>query len=173
MEWFIAGTQPSQYDTIYHPVVIDSASGRLADDSTPPARRTEEMAYDLPPQAANWAASNHLLLYSSLLNNRTAQPSPGSLNPPLSILSPADRTVYMLAPGLSPSAQSIQIQAAAADGLSQVSLWLDGNLLTRFSAPPYQLLWQLAAGPHELWAAAVEPNGTQQESAHVHFEVKK
>jgi len=29
LEWFIDGTQPTQYDTIYHSVVLDSATGRL------------------------------------------------------------------------------------------------------------------------------------------------
>ena len=39
LEWFIPGTQPTQPDTVYRQVSIDSATGLLADDSTPPARR--------------------------------------------------------------------------------------------------------------------------------------
>ena len=180
LEWFIDGTQPTQYDTIYHPVVIDNETGRLADDSTPADRRSNELAYDLPPQASNWAHSNHLLLLSDLIGNTPIQPGGSAENlttgtnaqSPLSILSPADRSIYMLAPGFDAGAQSMQMQVAAAEGLSQVSLWMDGKLLTQFSAEPYQLLWQLSVGSHELWATALSADRSKLASAHVHFEVK-
>jgi 1A family penicillin-binding protein len=175
LEWFIEGTQPTQPDSIYHPVVIDSATGLLADNNTPSERRSDQLAYDLPPQAANWAHTNHLLLLSDLRGSTPAQSgsSQNDSQAQLSILSPADHAIYMLAPGFDASAQSMQIQVGAAEGLGQVNLWLDGKLLTRFSAPPYQFLWQLTAGSHELWTTAVSADGSlRQESAHVHFEVK-
>jgi penicillin-binding protein 1C len=180
LEWFIDGTQPTQYDTIYKQVVIDGSTGRLADISTPAERRSNELVYDLPPQAANWAHNNHLQLLSDLLNGSAGQANLAADNSangavaqsPLSILSPADRAIYMLAPGFNASAQSTQIQVAAANGISQVDLWLDGKLLTHFNTAPYQFLWQLISGTHELWASALGADGTKVESAHVHFEVK-
>ena len=76
-------------------------------------------------------------------------------------------------PGFAASAQAIPIQASAAEGLTQVNLWLDNKLLTGLKAPSYQFLWQLTPGNHELWATALNAAGQKQESAHVHFEVKK
>jgi hypothetical protein len=44
-------------------------------------------------------------------------------------------------------------------GISQVTIWVDGNLLTTLSSPPYQAWWTLSTGEHRFWAQGVNVNG--------------
>jgi hypothetical protein len=43
-------------------------------------------------------------------------------------------------------------------GISQVVIWVDRNLLTTLSSPPYQARWTLSAGEHRFWAQGVSAN---------------
>ena len=90
LEWFIAGTQPTQPDNFYRTVEVDAASAltpggaptRLADAATPPERRLSITVLDLPPQAGPWAHGHGLLLLSDLLPpglaGLVATPSPAA-----------------------------------------------------------------------------------------------
>jgi len=49
-------------------------------------------------------------------------------------------------------------------GISQVTIWVDGNLLTTLSSPPYQAWWTLSAGEHRFWAEGVNANGETMKS---------
>ena len=44
-------------------------------------------------------------------------------------------------------------------GISQVTIWVDGNLLTTLSSPPYQAWRTLLAGEHRFWAEGVNVVG--------------
>jgi len=37
-------------------------------------------------------------------------------------------------------------------------IWVDENLLTTLSSPPYQAWWTLSAGEHRFWAEGVNGN---------------
>ena len=52
VELFIDGTQPTEPDNIYQTFTIDSATGLLADDSTPLDRRVQRVYAVLPQEAA-------------------------------------------------------------------------------------------------------------------------
>jgi len=67
-------------------------------------------------------------------------------------------------PNFDPSAQQIQIEVAAGSGISQVTIWVDGDLLTILSSPPYQAWWSLSAGEHRFWVEGVNPNGNTVKS---------
>ena len=62
VELFIDGTQPTQPDNIYQTFTIDSATGQLADDSTPPERRVERVYAVLPQEARDWGLRNGIPL---------------------------------------------------------------------------------------------------------------
>jgi hypothetical protein len=90
---------------------------------------------------------------------------------PLRVTHPADRSVYHLSTVLALAAQRLLIQASAPSGATDVTLWLDGSPLARFTAPPYETWWPLEAGEHEAWVSAVTAAGEPLESPHARFTV--
>jgi membrane carboxypeptidase/penicillin-binding protein PbpC len=155
-EWFIPGTEPTRTDSLYQQIWIDSLTQSLADDSTPIERRQSVHVMNLPAEAQAWARSQGILLFSdySQSSGNISQPANG-----LVMLSPHPNTVYRLDPGFDASAQQLEIAVAAGVGISQVTIWLDGNLLTALSSPPYQTWWTLSPGKHRFWAEAVNEKG--------------
>jgi penicillin-binding protein 1C len=164
-EWFIAGTQPVRPDDLFRPVLIDQATGRLANEQTPPERKISRLALDLPPLALPWAQANGQLLYSQL---QVGSLGPDQQTAGLQILSPPDRAIYQIAPGLSLAAQSLHIEITADPALLPVTLWVDDRVVTTFSAPPFEFWWPLSVGRHTL---RVE-SGSGQASRTISIEVK-
>ena len=77
--------------------------------------------------------------------------------------------------GVSAESQRLRLEAVSslgAGGLGEVTLWVDGQLLRRLTASPYQAWWPLEIGVHEAWAEAVTANGERLVSERVRFEVK-
>ena len=187
MEWFIEGTEPTTPDTYYHAVTLDSATGQLASADTPAERRVPGAALDLPPEARNWARANGLLLWSDLqMTARSHAQGPGtdpesgktepSASSPaapggLTLSSPAPLSTYQIAAALPLSNQRIPIEAIGPDSLASVSLWVDGQRVAAFTAPPYRAWWQLAPGKHQAWAEAVSVGGATITSPKIAFEV--
>jgi penicillin-binding protein 1C len=161
LEWFIAGTNPTQADTFHQQVWIDMLTNSLANDATPMERRKSIAVLDLPIEAQPWAHEQGLTLitdYAQLAN------SVSGLADPLVLLSPHPGTTYHIDSNFAPSAQQLQIEAAAGEEISQVTLWIDGNLIATLSAPPYQAWWSLASGEHQFWAEGVDANGERVKS---------
>jgi membrane carboxypeptidase/penicillin-binding protein PbpC len=175
LEWFIKGTEPTQTDTTYRAVTVDSATGQLAGAETPAARRVSTLALDLPPAAWNWARANGLLLWSDLQRGAGSAVADtiNHISPAqtMQIVSPPAQTMYRIAKNLPPDAQKIAIEALGPSSVSQVTLWLDGQILATLEAPPYRLWWQLSEGRHEIWAVGTLPDGQLSASPHIQFEV--
>ena len=155
-EWFISGTEPAQIDSYYQQVWIDPLTNSFADDLTPIDRRKSITVLDLPTEAQPWARLQGLPLlidYSQALENTSAQGNQ------LVLLSPPPNTTYRIDPNFDTSAQQLQIQAAAGQGISQIEIWMDGSILTTLSSPPYQTWWTLSVGEHHFWAQGVNANG--------------
>ena len=53
---------------------------------------------------------------------------------------------------------------AVGQGISQVTIWVDGHVLATLSSPPYQAWWALAAGEHRFWVEGVNGNGEMVKS---------
>ncbi len=160
-EWFIAGTEPTQTDTVYQQVWIDALTNSLANDSTPAERRQFITVLNLPVEAREWAREQGLPLlsdYSQTSENVSQQENQ------LVLLSPRPNTAYRIDPNFDPASQQIQIEIAAGEGISQVTIWADGNLLATFSSPPYQAWWTLSAGEHRFWAEGMDANGQRVKS---------
>lgn len=170
LEWFIDGTQPTQEDTFYRLVEIDQETGMLAAASTPLERRITTLALDLPPQALPWARTQGLLLYADIAGlTGEAATLPSSTS--LALASPAANSIYQITSARPIDGQRIRIEAVGRTGLQEVSLWMDGNLLTSFAQPPYIAWWTLEAGTHQVWATATLADGTSLTSEMVTFEV--
>jgi membrane carboxypeptidase/penicillin-binding protein PbpC len=178
-EWFIDGTQPAAVDSLFRQVQIDRLTGALADQNTPPERRTTQTVLDLPPQAAPWAHAQGIRLLVDVVSGPQSAsgnpiptgPSEGS-QAALRLVSPAQGSIYRLVSGYDPDAQRVLLEAVGEAGLQDVTLWMDGNLVRQFEREPYQAWWQLASGTHQVWAQAKHPNGELVTSERVVFEVK-
>jgi membrane carboxypeptidase/penicillin-binding protein PbpC len=167
LEWFIEGTQPTQPDHTYQEVEIDAATGGLADPETPPERRITTTVLDLPPEASAWARAEGLTLLSDLL----AESGISASGQGLRLISPSHGSVYRLSPEIDPDAQRIPFEVVIDTPLDEVSLWIDGTLLTSFEEGPYRYWWSLVEGDHEVWAEGLTPDGAWLSSERVSFTV--
>jgi membrane peptidoglycan carboxypeptidase len=154
LEWFIEGTEPTEYDTYYQQVWIDALTGQLATEATPPERRQPRTVLDLPLEAQNWAREQGLTLVGDLAQSVTSD----RLSV-ISLLSPLPNTTYRIDPNFEQSAQQVLVEAAAGQGVSNITLWVDESLLARLDSAPYQAWWPLAPGEHRFWAEGVTANG--------------
>ncbi len=152
-EWFIIGTEPTEADTIYRQVWLDALTGAPADESTPPQRRVQRTVFDLPIEAHAWARAHGLPLFADL-----PQP-PAATQSALALIAPRPNTTYHLSNSFDPAAQQLLVEAVAGQGITQVTLWVDGRQLAAFEAAPYQAWWPLTAGEHRFWAQAYNTEG--------------
>ena len=164
-EWFITGTEPTQTDSTYQQIWIDTLTNSLADNSTPIERRKSITALNLPVEAQAWAhEQGHPLLSDYSMGNLESSSLLPNTEDQLILLSPHPNTVYHIDPNFDPAAQQLKIEVAVGQGISQVENWVDGNLLTTLSSPPYQTWWTLSAGEHRFWAEGVNGNGEKVKS---------
>jgi penicillin-binding protein 1C len=168
-EWFLAGTEPTQMDTFYQQVWIDALTNSLASDSTPGERRKSMIVLDLPVEAQAWARAQGL----SLLTDFAQVGNPASQqSDQLILLSPPPNTTYRIDPDFAAASQQLQIEVAAGAGVSQITVWVDGNLLATLNSSPYQAWWVLAAGEHQFWAQGLNANGETVKSAEISITVR-
>jgi len=166
VEWFIDGTQPQSYDTIWQPVTLDRRTGRPADEATPPEDRIVRVYEILPQEARDWA-----------IRHGVQQPPPESaalLTPSeegLRLLEPDPYTTFELSSVLPGDAQRIRLTAAVPAGTRSVSYWLDGAALGTVEASPWALWWPLSLGDHTLTATALLADGSTQTSDPIAFRV--
>jgi penicillin-binding protein 1C len=164
-EWFITGTAPTDYDTLYQRFRIDRRTGQLADETTPPEFVQEEVFLVLPPQARTWAAQQGI-------------PAPpvgaqliGDDSTPVRLLSPDPYTIFQLTPFTPLANQRIRLQVTVPANTDSVSYWLDGQLIgTRYQAP-FDLWWALTPGPHQLKAIAMTTDPARLASQTLSFRV--
>jgi penicillin-binding protein 1C len=153
-EWFIAGTEPTQPDTVYQQVFVDALTGLPASEATPQDRRKPVIVLDLPVEVQAWARTQGWPLLADF-----DQITPSQNADRLVLVSPTPNTTYRITPNLDPASQQISVEAAAGGSFSQVTIYVDGNPLQTFAASPFRSWWQLAAGEHQFWAEGVSPDG--------------
>ncbi len=158
LEWFIKGTEPTAADQLNHKVTIDSLTGGLASEQTPPERRLSRLALDLPAMAQVWAHESNVLLWSEVVKKSDpASFGPASTQDALQILSPAANAVYQITPSLPAESQRLQISVAlnlraALKEPALVKIFIDGSEIQQVDQPPYQVWWQITPGKHTIWA---------------------
>jgi penicillin-binding protein 1C len=172
LEWFIEGTQPIEEDRFYQEVRIDTSTGRLANEYTPPERIRYQVVLDLPEALQPWARAQGLTLLSDLLADSNDGSEPGS-HEPLRLISPSSGSVYKLATGIDPETQKLLLEVVGQVDLAQVKIWVDGDLLATVDEEPYQAWWPLEVGEHRAWAEGVLLNGTTVVSEEVEFRVEE
>lgn len=166
-EWFISGTAPTAYDSLYVRVTVDALTGLPADASTPPERVEERVYLDLPPQAQDWARAEGLPLLPDVF---AARPDRSPIED-LLVISPEPQTIYQLDPALPTAAQRIRVVAVGPPGLRNVTLTVNGEPLATLASPPFEAYWPLAAGEYVVSAQGTLPDGSPIESDPVPFRV--
>jgi len=156
-------------------VVVDEATGGLANSATPPERLGHKVVLNLPLPAQPWARAQGLTLLSDLQEPSYATtgshfgPSGGAT---IFISSPAQNSVYRISPGYLPAAQQLHLEALGEAGLHDVHIWIDGILVSSNNDAPFEAWWPLSGGTHQVWADGLLPTGERVTSERVSFEVK-
>jgi 1A family penicillin-binding protein len=163
-EWFIAGTEPVEVDTVYQRVAIDRATGQPASDSTPLERREERLFLNLPLQARAWAARNGLLLLPEAWDAPRQDGAQTVAGNELRILAPDSQSLFRIDPALPLDAQRLRIIASGPLGMTDVTLFVDGIPLATLSQPPFEVWWGLTPGEHIIEAEGVTAEGQRQQS---------
>ncbi|MEW6402393.1 MAG: penicillin-binding protein 1C [Chloroflexota bacterium] len=159
MEWFIAGTEPTQVDTLYRQVWIEPGTNGV---STEMVQGWQSLiVLDLPTETQPWAREQGLPLLADFSNG------PSSQTAEIVLSSPRPNTVYQMTSATEPSSQQLLIEALIGPGVTQVTFWVDGSLLGNADQSPYQTWWQLQPGEHRFWAEGVSSGGERLKSAEV------
>ncbi|MFN8411816.1 MAG: penicillin-binding protein 1C [Anaerolineales bacterium] len=164
-EWFIEGTEPLTPDTFYKQIWVDAFTNQLATDVTPIEHRQSIIVLDLPLEAQLWAHEQGLSLISDYSE------ASANLENDLVMISPVPSSVYRIYSKLDPSAQQISIEAISGQGFSDVTLWVDGRIISSFSIPPYQAWWKLSIGEHRFWAEGNDKSGNHIKTAEISITV--
>ncbi|MBN1304956.1 MAG: penicillin-binding protein 1C [Anaerolineales bacterium] len=160
-EWFLAGTEPIERDTVFQEVRYDARTGLLDDGTIPEHRLATAVVLDLPVQAQAWARDQGLPLLEDYTFGEAGNPDS---TPELVMVSPRSNTTYRIDPDYAPSSQQLKVEAIGVPALIEVSLWADGTRLVVLAGPPYQAWWQLEPGEHRFWAEGVDSEGQIVES---------
>lgn len=165
-EWFIEGTVPTQLDNLYQTFTVDSATGALADENTPPERRQEQVVVILPQEARGWGA----------LNGYPDPPAGAEFRPTDSktgvrLLAPDPYTIFQINPVIPLETQRLRFYAAVPEGTVAVTYTLNGVEIGSSTAAAWEVWWTLALGDYELVAVARLEDGSEQVSAPVPFRV--
>jgi penicillin-binding protein 1C len=169
-EWFISGTAPTEPDTLYQPVEIDTATGLPADERTPPSRRRTEVYVVLPPEARDWGRTSGLRVLPDTFVTAQASAANASGDTPRITAPPAFST-YQLAPNRPANTQRLHFQISAPPGTQAVTWRLNGETLATVRAAPFALWWPLALGDFQLSAVVQAADGRETVSAPVAFAV--
>ncbi|MDX1991681.1 MAG: transglycosylase domain-containing protein [bacterium] len=156
LEWFIPGTEPTTYDSLYQVFEIDRATGLLADESTPAEQRVAEVFVVLPQEARDWGARNGV-----------RQPPPGAVaalpdDGTLRLLEPDPYTVFEISQITPTDTQRLRLTVGAPTGTQRVRYLLNGREIGTATGAPWVLWWPLQLGTHQLVAEAQLADGTTQ-----------
>jgi hypothetical protein len=88
------------------------------------------------------------------------------------LVSPARGAVFSISPGVPRDRQRIAIAAQAGADVTKLTIYVDGEPLATFAAPPYRAFWTLAPGPHHALVEAQGQDGKLWKSAEVEFIVQ-
>jgi 1A family penicillin-binding protein len=181
-EIFIAGTEPARVDDWHWRVALDARNGLLAGPGCP----AEHVAYRTytryPAEAEPWVRWQNVpqppAAYSPLCPGAAdAEAAPPAAadeaSTPLVMVSPDPGGRYRLSPEIPAAAQRVWVAARAAEGVAaaEVTLLVDGDVLTTLRAPPYRALWPMVEGRHVFSVRGVDAQGRALEGDRVTIEV--
>jgi membrane carboxypeptidase/penicillin-binding protein PbpC len=158
-ERYIKGTVPTVTDNQFIALTVDSATGHIATDATPVARRQERVYWRLPPEYYAWMVSQGIPLPPPTSDMSVNGPSPTASSQsngdgPLLLAAPTSNTAYRIHPGVPRDRQKIEVTGYTSDGTSWrvLRLMVDGTLLAEAQhANRLHAWWEFAPGNHSFW----------------------
>ena len=165
LDWFIDGTQPTEYDNVYQTFPIDNRTGALADETTPPENVVLDTFVVLPQDARDWAVLNGVNLPPE-----GAIPEDDSGNT-LRLLSPDPYTNFEISPITPIETQRLRFSVATPLDTVSVAYYINDNLHATKTDAPFDAWWQLDVGDWELIAEATLGDGTTLRSDSLYFTV--
>ncbi len=157
MEWFIPDTEPIEFDTFYQRFAIDTRTGLLADESTPPNFQAQRVYVVLPQEARAWGI--HAGLLPPPADADTVMPDQ---DVGLRLLEPDPYTTYQISPILPRATQRIRLIAGAPPNTQSVRYFMNDALIGEADSAPYSVWWTLEPGAHEVYAEATYADGTTE-----------
>ncbi|HUV94205.1 MAG TPA: PBP1A family penicillin-binding protein [Anaerolineae bacterium] len=191
-EIFLPENAPVDTCQMHRLVALDAATGEVAASDCPPERRVYRRLTYWPPEALLWAEEEGLPLPPSVAEAHRVAPQPidvqgdagrGPLaatdaetaSSGLNLASPFPNSSYLIAPDIPSSFQRIEIAAVCAPelGLSDLSLWIDGQRWHTWHGPPYRVFWTLVPGSHTFRLEGVTSQRQTASSPLVHIRVEE
>lgn len=166
IEWFIPGTEPTEYDNFYQRFTVDRDSGMLADETTPADRRLEQVFVVLPQEARDWAARNGLRQAPLGAVSEVPDADRG-----LRLLQPDPYTVFEISPIMPRETQRIRLSVGAPPDTESVTYWINDEALPSVESAPWNAWWPLELGAHEVLAEVRLSSGEIERSETVYFTV--
>jgi penicillin-binding protein 1C len=159
MESFIAGTEPTQRDDIFHSIALDARNGLLASSACPSRYVTQKVFAIFPPDTAKWARENRWpqppTTFSPLCEGTSTAPAN---SPPsqhwLEITSPHVGDSFQLDPLIPPSRQQVILEASAGSDVRTVQWYVDGQKIAEGTAPDFHATWMPRIGRFTIQASA-------------------
>ncbi|HML23087.1 MAG TPA: penicillin-binding protein 1C [Aggregatilinea sp.] len=164
-DWFIEGTEPTEPDNLYQTFTLDTRTGLLADDTTPPEDCEDRVYLVLPPEARDWA------LRQGIPQPPVGAQIVGGEQVPVRLLSPDPYTVFRLSPQLPDDEQRIRLTIAVPTNAQSVTYVMDGTPLVTTTASPFDTWWTLQPGEHDLTAEVTLRDGSTLTTENIHFRV--
>ena len=174
IEWFIAGTEPTQVDRSHFRVATDARTGKPAEASTRQAYVHAVNYWQLPAEYQAWARENSIPQLAGQAMAAEEQGSTtslrGSSGSRLKLTSPDPNRVYQIDPGLPALAQQVPITVFAEGEMmdqAAVTVLVDGAPFAALHEPDDTAWWTLTTGRHTFQATAIQNDGTPTHSEQV------
>lgn len=167
VEWFIPGTEPTEYDTTYQDFAIDRRTGALADERTPRDEIVTETFVVLPQQAWQWALRNGLKLPPQDALLQTVDPQDA-----LRLLEPDPYTIFEISALTPLETQRLRFRAAVPPDTKMIRYLLNGEVVATVDQAPWSWWWTLAIGEWEVSVQAELQDGSTLTSDAVVFAVE-
>ena len=187
LERFIVGTLPRQADNTHLAVSVDRTLGCRAPVGYPAERTVTRFFTLLPPEAGPWALAHGLPVPPSAVCGTLPQmaltlPTQGEpTHAPAAawgapqtaptIVAPSSGAVFRLSPGVPAERQQLTLEARAGTANADLTIYVDGVVMTHFTTPPYRTFWQLRPGEYQVWAEAHDAQGGVWRSESVEFQI--
>ncbi|HIQ04196.1 MAG TPA: PBP1A family penicillin-binding protein, partial [Anaerolineae bacterium] len=189
-ELFIAGTEPTEYDTWHQLVRLDSRTGQRATANTPPQFVVKRVFTVYPAELQDWARQHdipqpppplsdyplpiaHQLPATSNQQQVTGNER-SATSSTLMLIAPDNLATYRISPELPRDLQRIELAALPGDGLrlDWLVFLVDGVQVARVERPPYRAWWPLQPGEHEITAEGQDTRGYEVKATPVRVTVR-
>ncbi|MFP4112876.1 MAG: transglycosylase domain-containing protein [Spirochaetota bacterium] len=141
VEYFVRGTEPTEYSSVYQRFSVDRRSDRLATTHTPPDEVVTKRFPVLPPEYASWAAEHGM-----------APPGPSVAEPhsiSVAVRYPPEGARFVIDPTIPDEFQTIGLEADVEPRVSEVVWVVDGKEIAR-TGFPYSVRLPLHEGEHRI-----------------------